>query len=242
MIEHIDSSRPRQARLWLELAQIDQDEGKDEAAIEGFEKALAAFGDCKDTANALECHRLLLAAYTRASDFSRAGLHLVEGLELESNVQALWAVMLNQMHPSISDASQAAFAEGRFGSGVLEALKVCEREFRRRANIAGRPKIGEVIAKSLDGHRRGGIAPWPEAEHLAAFRTFCISAFGACRNPLAHNQLPMTASQAFSWLGVAHLMMTLMDVPDGGSDSETIDEAEERQAEALSATAQQTSR
>jgi hypothetical protein len=181
---------------------------------------------------------LLLAAFTRRSDFSQAGLHLMQGLELENNVRALWAVMLSQLHPSIRDASQAAFAEGRFGSGVLEALKVCEREFRRRANIAGRPKIGEVITKTLDGDRRGGIAPWPEPEHLAAFRTLCISAFGACRNPLAHNQLAMTASQAFSWLGVAHLMLTLMDVPPGASENGLADADQEAAEELLSPTAQ----
>lgn len=220
MIEQVDSSRPRQARLWLELAQIDQDEGKDDAAIDGLEKALSAFSDCNDTSNALECHRLLLAAYTRRRDFSLAGLHLSEGLQLESNVRALWAVMLNQLHPAIRDASQAAFADGRFGSGVLDALKVCEREFRRRVNIPGRPNMGEVITKCLDEQRRGGIAPWNEVEHLNSFRTMCIHAFGACRNPLAHNQLPMSASQAFAWLGVAHLMMTLMDAPAIAEDDE----------------------
>ena len=236
MIEHIDSSRPRQARLWLELAQIDQDEGKDDASIEGLQKALSAFGDCNDTANALECHRLLLAAHTRRRDFSQAGLHLSEGLELESNVRALWAVMLNQLHPSIRDASQAAFADGRFGSGVLEALKVCEREFRMRANLPGRPKMSEVITKCLDTQRRGGIAPWTEVEHLNAFRTMCICAFGACRNPLAHNQLPMNASQAFAWLGVAHLMMTLMDAPTIRDDDAQLGEDAESDEEAESTT------
>jgi tetratricopeptide (TPR) repeat protein len=215
MIENVDSSRPRQARLWLELAQIDQDEGKDEAAIEGLEKALSAFRDCNDTANALECHRLLLSAYTQRRDFAQAGMHLSGGLELEGNMRALWAVMLDQLHPAIRDASRAAFAEGRFGSGVLEALKVCERELRERVDGHGKPNMHmpEVVTKCFDAERRGGIAPWTESEHLTAFRTMCISAFGACRNPLAHNQLPMNASQAFAWLGVAHLMMTLVDAP-----------------------------
>ena len=106
MIEQIDSSRARQARLWLELAQIDEDEAKADAALEGYEKALAAFRDCNDTQNTLECHRLLLAAYTRRRDFSQAGLHLARGLELEGNVQALWAVMLNQLHPAIRDGAE----------------------------------------------------------------------------------------------------------------------------------------
>jgi tetratricopeptide (TPR) repeat protein len=213
MIDSIDSSRPRQARLWLELAQIDEDEGKDEAAVEGLEKALGAFRDCNETTGALECHRLLLAAHTRRRDFSLAGLHLSAGLELEGNVRALWAVMLNQLHPTIRDAAQAPFAAGRFGSGVLEALKCCEQELRTRAAIDSRAKMPEVITKALDVERRGGIAPWPEDSQLTAFRTMCINAFAACRNPLAHNQLPMSASQAFSWLGVTHLVMTLMDAP-----------------------------
>ncbi|HEX4837464.1 MAG TPA: tetratricopeptide repeat protein [Solirubrobacteraceae bacterium] len=217
MIEQIDSSRPRQARLWLELAQIDEDEGKHDAAIEGYEKALNAFRDCNDVLNALECHRLLLAAYTRRRDFSQAGLHLSQGLELEGEVQALWAVMLNQLHPAIRDGAQAAFAEGRFGSGVLEALKACERQFRARVNLPRRTPMPEIVTKCLDEERRGGLEPWNDSEHLRSFRMLCIGVFGACRNPLAHNQLPMDASQAFSWLGIAHLMMTLMDAPGLGA-------------------------
>jgi hypothetical protein len=161
----------------------------------------------------MECHQLLLAAYTRRQDFSHAGLHLSQGLELEGNVRALWAVMLNQLHPTIRDSAQGAFSEGRFGSGVLEALKCCEQELRARAGIDPRAKMSEAITKALGEERRGGIAPWPQDSQLSAFRTLCISAFAACRNPLAHNQLPMSASQAFSWLGIAHLMMTLMDAP-----------------------------
>lgn len=228
MIESIDSSRPRQARLWLELAQIDQDEGKQDAAIDGLEKALGAFRDCNDSANALECHRLLLAAYTQRRDFSQAGLHLSLGLELEGNVRALWAVMLNQLHPAIRDAAQGAFAEGRFGSGVLEALKCCERELRNRAPVDAKAKMAEVITKALSEERRGGIAPWPEEAQLGAFRTLCINAFATARNPLAHNQLPMSASQAFAWLGVAHLMLTLMDAPQSESQMSSSGRRDER--------------
>lgn len=213
MISQIDDSRPRQGRLLLELAQIDEDDGKHDDAIEGYEKALNAFRECNDTANALECHRLLLAAYTRRRNFSQAGLHLSKSLELEGEVRALWAVMLDQMHPLIRDAAQAPFAEGRFGSGVLEALKACERELRARVELPRRTAMPEIVTKCMDEQRRGGLAPWGDADHLKSFRTFCIGAFGACRNPLAHNQLPMDASQAFSWLGVAHLMLTLMDAP-----------------------------
>jgi tetratricopeptide (TPR) repeat protein len=213
MIDSIDRSRPRQARLWLELAQIDEAEGKEDSAIEGLEKALGAFRDCNDTAGAMECHQLLLAAYTQRQDFSHAGLHLSQGLELEGNVRALWAVMLNQLHPAIRDSAHGAFAEGRFGSGVLEALKCCEQELRARAAIDDKARMPDVIAKALSEERRGGIAPWPQNSHLSAFKDLCINAFLSCRNPLAHNQLPMNASQAFSWLGIAHLMMTLMDAP-----------------------------
>ncbi len=215
MIEQIDSSPARQARLRLELAQIEEDEGKPESAIKGYEKALRAFSDCNDTLNRLECHRLLLAAYTRRRDFSQAGLHLSKGLELEGNVRALWSVMLNQLHPAVRGGAEGAFAEGRYGSGVLEALKACEQEFRSRLEDAERMKMPEVLAKSLAPSRRGGVDPWMSEDQLKAFQQLCLGAFGACRNPLAHNQLSMDASQAFSWLGVAHLMMTLMDAPNG---------------------------
>lgn len=220
MIEQIDNSRPRQARLWLELAQIDEDEDKYDSAIEGYEKALGAFQECNDTPNTLECHRLLLAAYTRRRDFPKAGLHLSHGLELEGNVQALWAVMLNQLHPAIREGAGGAFVEGRYGTGVLEALKACEREYRGKVESAERMKMREVVTRCLDAERRGGFGPWNEEEQLKAFRKLCIGAFEACRNPLAHNQLAMDASQAFAWLGIAHLMMTLMDAPTSGAGAD----------------------
>jgi tetratricopeptide (TPR) repeat protein len=218
MIEQIDNSPSRQARLRLELAQIDEDEGKHDVATDGYEKALSAFVDCNDTLNTLECHRLLLAAYTRRGDFSQAGLHLSKGLELEGNVRALWSVMLNQLHPTIRNSAEGAFSEGRYGSGVLEALKSCERALRERLTAAEEMHMPEVVAKALDPGRRGGFEPWNNEKQLKAFRNLCLGTFEACRNPLAHNQLPMDASQAFSWLGVAHLMMTLMDAPGMDGD------------------------
>jgi tetratricopeptide (TPR) repeat protein len=215
MIADIDNSRPRQARLWLELAQIAANEGKEDDAIEGLEKALGAFRDCNDTAGEKECHRLLLGVFTRRQEFPEAGLHLSRGLELEGNVRALWAVMLNQMHPAIREVAHGSFVEGRFASGVLEALKICEQELRARCD-SDRPakKMHDVTNLALKKERRGGIAPWAEESQLNAFASMCGSAFAACRNPLAHGQLSMDASQAFAWLGVAHLILTLMDLPE----------------------------
>jgi tetratricopeptide (TPR) repeat protein len=232
IIDQIDSSPARQARLRLELAQINEDEEKHDAAIEGYEKALESFVECNDTLNTLECHRLLLAAHTRRRNFSQAGVHLSKGLELEGNMQALWAVMLDQLHPAIGDSARGAFGEDRYGTGVLEALKACEREFRSRVEAGERMRMPETVAKCLDTERRGGIGPWTEEEHLKAFRQLCLGAFGACRNPLAHNQLAMDASQAFAWLGVVHLMLTLMDAPNGDRAEATV--AKSQAAEARS--------
>lgn len=215
MIDQIDSSPARQARLRLELAQIVEDEGKAEAAIEGYEKALSAFRDCNDTLGSLECHRLLLAAHTSKGDFPEAGHHLSKTLHLEGNMEALWAVMLDQFHPKISDSAKGPFAENRYGSGVLEAMKTCEREVHAAVDAEKKMQRDEAVARCLAPERRGGIAPWTEKQHLDAFRNLCVAAFQSCRNPLAHKGLPMDASQAFAWLGVAHLMLTLMDAPQG---------------------------
>lgn len=218
MIDQIDSSPSRQARLRLELAQILEDEGKSEAAIEGYEKALSAFRECNDTFGSLECHRLLLAAHTNKEDFPEAGLHLSKTLYLEGNMEALWAVMLDQFHPKISDSARGAFAENRFGSGVLEAMKVCEREVHASVDADKQLKRNQAVIQCLEPARRGGLAPWSEESQLVSFRNLCIAAFECCRNPLAHKSgLPMDASQAFAWLGVAHLMLTLMDAPEGAS-------------------------
>jgi tetratricopeptide (TPR) repeat protein len=220
MIDQIDSSPSRQARLRLELAQILEDEGKPEAAIEGYEKALHAFVECNDTLGSLECHRLLLAAHTRKGDFPEAGHHLSRTLHLEGNVEALWAVMLDQFHPKIGDSAKGAFAENRFGSGVLEAMKVCEREVHAAVDVDKEMKRNQAVIQCLDPERRGGLAPWSEKAQLDAFRNLCIAAFECCRNPLAHQGgLSMDASQAFAWLGVAHLMLTLMNAPEGSEPS-----------------------
>jgi tetratricopeptide (TPR) repeat protein len=214
MIDQIDSSPSRQARLRLEMAQILEDEGKPEAAIEGYEKALSAFLECNDPLGSLECHRLLLAAHTKKGNFPEAGHHLSKTLFLEGNMEALWAVMLDQLHPTIGESAKGPFAENRYGSGVLEAMKACERELRSRAGADRNMKMPETVTRCLDTERRGGLAPWVEQVHLEAFRKMCVGAFECCRNPLAHNQLPMDASQAFAWLGVTHLMLTLVDAPE----------------------------
>ena len=215
MIDQIDSSPARQARLRLELAQILEDEGKRDAAIEGYEKALAAFNDCNDTLGSLECHRLLLTAHTTDGDFPEAGRHLSKALFLEGNLEALWAVMLDQFHPEIGNSAKGAFAENRYGSGVLEAMKACERAVHASIESETKLKRNQAVIQCLDPERRGGLAPWTERSQLDAFRNLCIAAFECCRNPLAHKELAMDASQAFAWLGVAHLMLSLMDAPEG---------------------------
>lgn len=221
IIDQIDSSPARQARLRLELAQIQEDEGKAEAAVEGYEKALDAFLECNDTLGALECHRLLLASHTSKGNFPEAGHHLSKTLYLEGNMEALWAVMLDQFHPKIGDSAKGAFAENRYGSGVLEAMKVCEREVHAAVDVDQQLDRNQAVIQCLDPARRGGIAPWSDEKQLNSFRKLCIAAFECCRNPLAHKEgLPMDASQAFAWLGVAHLMLTLMDAP-GGSEVAT---------------------
>jgi tetratricopeptide (TPR) repeat protein len=214
MIDQIDSSPARQARLRLELAQILEDEGKPEGAIEGYEKALSSFKECNDTLGSLECHRLLLAAHTSKGDFPEAGHHLSKTLHLEGNMEALWAVMLDQFHPTIGDSAKGAFAENRYGSGVLEAMKACEREVHAAVEVETRMERDEAVTRCFAPERRGGLAPWTDKNQLDAFRKLCVAAFQCCRNPLAHKSgLPMDASQAFAWLGVAHLMLTLMDAP-----------------------------
>jgi len=226
IIDQIDSSPARQARLRLELAQIREDEGESEAAIEGYEKALGAFEECNDTLGLMECHQLLLAAHTSKGDFSEAGHHLSKTLYLEGNVEALWAVMLDQLHPKISDSAKGAFAENRYGSGVLEAMKVCEREVHASVDVDKELKRNQAVIQCLDPERRGGLAPWTQRSQLESFRTLCIAAFECCRNPLAHKSgLPMDASQAFAWLGVAHLMLTLMDAPEGAEPGAAAAEA-----------------
>jgi hypothetical protein len=122
--------------------------------------------------------------------------------------------------------AHGSFVEGRFTTGVLEALKHCEQELRARCETEHPAHMSDITNLALKKERRGGIAPWGDERQLRAFAAMCASAFAACRNPLAHGQLSMDASQAFAWLGVAHLILTLMDQPESsgvGPDQEPLE-------------------
>lgn len=217
------------ARLCLELAQLDEMDGQHEAAIENYENALEVFGRSQDTQRALECHELLLRAHARLGQLDKAGVHLAEALGPD-RLPELWLAILPRLHPEIAAAAHAGYEARNYEAAVREAFKVCEDALRDRTDDDGKSPLpaqisawfGRATPSPGGGEppaaRRPGLQPWNRATHLAGMGQVWTGAFRAVRNPLTHQSLGLTATDAFAWLWVAHLMRALLDPSAGDSE------------------------
>jgi hypothetical protein len=84
---------------------------------------------------------------------------------------------------------------------------------RERTGADTKDVLSELVPKWFSPDQRG-LAPWADAKELAAFGRFWNGAFGARRNPQSHRALPIDAREAFGWLAVTHLMLSLLDPAD----------------------------
>ena len=215
-IESIDASELTTARLTLELAQLDEDDGRLDTAIENYEDALAAFKRTNDVTNALVCNRLLLRAYARQSDLAGAGRHLSELLGRdEQDLGTLWTALLERLDPRIAQAAKPQFARGRYPAAVREAFKACEDKLRRQVEAETTDQTSDVAKRWFTADARG-IEPWASEKELRGFLQMWLGAFEAARNPLVHHSLPLNATDAFAWLAVTHLLHSWLEMPDGG--------------------------
>jgi hypothetical protein len=116
--------------------------------------------------------------------------------------------MLTQLHPEIARAARPSFTAGDYEAAVHMAFRCCEDALR--GELGEREADLSVLAKRWFTPESRGLAPWALERELTAFRNLWIGAFGALRNPLAHRPAPMSATEAFAWLSVTHLMLTLL--------------------------------
>jgi tetratricopeptide (TPR) repeat protein len=219
-IDELEASDLVHARLSLELAQLDELDGQNEAAIENYENALDVFTRSQDTAKALECHELLLRAHARRGDLGRAGAHLAEALGPERLPQ-LWAAVLPRMHPDVAAAARPGFEAQNYEAAVREAFRLCEEALRLRTSGNGTKNVATEAAAwfgAADGDRqpterpgRPGLSPWARPQQQAGMGLFWVGAFRAIRNPLHHHAMQLSPTDAFAWLWVAHLMRSLLD-------------------------------
>lgn len=238
-IGELESSNVIQARLSLELAQLDELDGQHEAAIENYENALEVFARSQDTARALECHELLLRAHARQGQLGEASVHLAEALGPE-RLAELWAAVLPRMHPEIADAAHAGYEKKNYEAAVREAFKACEDALRERTRDDGksplvtqinawfgspeegqsakRGKGSDSAAVEIAEPLRPGLQPWTRRTHQVGMGQFWTGAFRSMRNPLTHESLRLNPTDAFAWLWVAHLMRTLLDPSEGRAE------------------------
>ena len=215
-IDAIDASELTIARLTLELAQLDEDDGNLDAAIASYKEALDAFKSSNDVRHALECHQLLLHAYARQRETADASHHLSEILATQ-DLGALWTAVLGRLDPKIAEAVGQSFSSHNYAAAIREGFKVCEDALRERAQpyIRDDDKKTEnqVLLKAWFDPGARGVRPWTDERNLKGFATFWQGAFDACRHPLAHGSLPLDATDAFAWLAVTHLLYSWLEEP-----------------------------
>jgi tetratricopeptide (TPR) repeat protein len=214
VMEHYDVSRLTRAELTLELGHMAEQEGRYDEAIDSFERALEDFVIARNAELELECHRLLLSVYVRKHQLAEAAVHLGELLGQE-NPGRLWeSTVLRRYNPAIASAARPGVNSGRFGLAVTEAFKAFEVEIRNLEEAPPADGLTKVIGRWFsDGEGRRGIRPFIDAEELLKFRGFVEASIDAARNRHAHQQIDMDATEAFAWLGVAHLLMEYLKAP-----------------------------
>lgn len=222
------------ARLTLELAQLDEQDGKEDQAIQLYQRALEIFERTNDVKGALECHELLVRAHTRQRNLSQAGIHLAVALD-ETDPCALWTAMLERLDPRIVRAARASFSDGRYQHAVQSALTACELEIRSRCEADSDVNIEKLVRAWFSANGKGanevedesvesgdvaprlksrqGFAPWPSARTQHHFGDVWLGVSQSVRTALSHDTLPMAPMDAFSWLATAHLLLTYLDPP-----------------------------
>jgi tetratricopeptide (TPR) repeat protein len=220
-IDEVESSDLVQARLSLELAQLDELDGQHDAAVENYENALDVFSRSQDTARALECHELLLRAHARRGDLGKAGIHLAEALGPD-RLPELWTAVLPHLHPEIAAAARPGFEAHKYDAAVREAFRVCEEALRARTEGDGSKNVAAEAAawfgttpddRQIEGRNaeRPGLAPWARLGQQAGMGQMWVGAFRAMRNPLQHHTMRLSPTDAFAWLWVTHTMRSLLD-------------------------------
>jgi tetratricopeptide (TPR) repeat protein len=213
--ESIDVARsPLRGDLWLEMAQLAELENHLDVddAVGLYQQALEVFTARNAIAKQQECHRLLASVWLRQGDMANATGALFSALRLApaDSVPFLWTGMVAQLDERLSDPATPAFAAGDYESALQMAFRSCEAELRNRVGAPAKETLSELVPRWFTPEQRG-LAPWADAKELAAFGRFWNGAFGARRNPQAHRALPIDAREAFSWLAVTHLMVSLLD-------------------------------
>ena len=202
-----------QARLSLGLGRIHDLEGHSRVAYDCYLRSLEALRDVKDSRRMATCHRLLRDSALRFGDLELAIAHQREAYQWEPNTYASpWSVLIGDLHPQLDPAS-VSFRAGDYQSAVTTAFRSCEEAFKHRYGAERESSTTDMIKECLAVGSRGGLSPFEYEVELKGFRDMAVGAFQACRNPLSHRLFEVSQTDAFCWIAVAHLILSLMCPP-----------------------------
>lgn len=209
ILEAVDVAKsPLRGEIWIELGHVAQaDESRHDEAVELYQQALDYFEARADEQKARECHRHLASVWVTGGVVGRALAATIAALPA-NDAETAWRAMLDRLDPVIAEAATPAFIARDYEAAVHMAFRSCETILRELAGGDPREQIS-VIAKRWFRPETRGLAPWVDQKELSAFADFWVGAIGARRNPQAHRPVPMGPTEAFSWLAVTHLMLTL---------------------------------
>ncbi|MEV4167924.1 TIGR02391 family protein [Nonomuraea sp. NPDC049709] len=119
-------------------------------------------------------------------------------------------VELPGLHPKISDAAGALFADGHYSRAVLAAFQAVEHEVQQKAqlNDSGVSLMHKAFGSAsppINVARHTGRNAQDEQE---GFRFLFVGAMGGLRNPRAHGvDLPDSEQEALEYLAFASALM-----------------------------------
>jgi tetratricopeptide (TPR) repeat protein len=184
--------------------------GDHRTGIYYYERALTYFRDLQDNDKATQTYRHLAASHQALEQYEEAMSYMREmGLEQA----ALWASLLASLHPEISAVVTPRYVAGEHGDAVLAAFGKLEEAFRERTSDVDERSVSGRIRHWVTPEVRG-LAPFVDPDGLRAFQNFCVSSFGILRNAAAHKWRDFNSVDSFAAVGVAHLIASLMDLPE----------------------------
>ena len=120
------------------------------------------------------------------------------------------------LHPTISDASGAKFAQHHYGAAVFEAFKAVESRVHELSgsSLSGRPLMASVFsekAPQLDV-AADGTSDGQKADQREGYKLLFMGAAQGLRNPRGHGpDFPVSSDEALEQLALASLLMRALD-------------------------------
>jgi tetratricopeptide (TPR) repeat protein len=197
-VEHHDAGAQVRAMLVMERAQLAEAAGREEFAIEEYQRAAELLAATGDMAAISICRKLLLSAYARRGDLPRAAVQLT-GMLAEDSPGLFWTVTgLPQLESEIAASAMEALRKDHYVEAIGDAFTVVQERLDALSDGAGgTTPLSDFARAALDAHRE-----WRPAGG------------------------PADAADAFAWISVAHLIASALAQPRNDDAGATDPEAD----------------